>query len=66
MIVPEIWAHFANDLLIKNKINYAIFVQNGYAMNFTLDYKNLFKSYKNSKFILSYSRNISKCINSNG
>ena len=62
VIVPEIWAHFANDLLIKNKINYAIFVQNGYAMNFTLDYKNLFKSYKNSKFILSYSRNISKCI----
>lgn len=62
VIIPEIWAHFANDLLIKNKINYAIFVQNGYAMNFTSDHKNLFKSYKNSKFILSYSRNISKCV----
>ena len=39
VIVPEIWAHFAEDLLIKHNIKYAIFVQNGYAMNYTSNKK---------------------------
>ena len=27
LIIPEIWAHFANDLDAKKGINYGIFVQ---------------------------------------
>jgi hypothetical protein len=62
VIIPEIWAHFAEDFLIKKKIKYAIFVQNGYALNSTSNYKKLINSYKNSQFILSCSENISECI----
>lgn len=62
VIIPEIWAHFAEDMLIKKNIKYAIFVQNGYALNSTSNQKKLFNSYKRAEFILSYSKDISKCI----
>ena len=62
LIIPEIFAHFANDLCIKKSIPYAIFVQNGYCLNPTNDYSSLNKAYKNAKFILSYSKDISACI----
>ncbi len=62
VIVPEIWAHFAEDLLIKHNIKYAIFVQNGYAMNYTSNKKQLANSYRYAEFILSYSKNISQCV----
>ena len=63
IIFPEIFAHFAKRLCIKKKIPYAIFVQNGYSLNSTNDYKTLSEVYKKAKFILSYSKDISKCIN---
>ena len=62
VIIPEIYAHLANDLLHKNNISYAIFAQNGYCLNPTNDYKALNQSYKNAKFILSYSKDITKCV----
>ena len=62
IIFPEIFAHFAKKLCIKKNIPYAIFVQNGYSINSTNDYKTLSQVYKNAKFILSYSKDISKCI----
>ena len=62
VILPEIFAHFACDLLIKKKIKYAIFVQNGYALFPTYDLEKLNKSYNNAKFILSYSKDIKSCI----
>jgi len=62
IILPEIWAHFAEDLLIKQNIKYGIFVQNGYAMNYTSNKKKLISSYKNAEFILSYSKDISQCV----
>ena len=52
VILLEIFAHLASDLLIKNKIKYAIFVQNGYSINFT---NNLKKFNTKAEFILSYS-----------
>ena len=62
VILPEIFAHIADDLLIRNNINYAIFVQNGYVINSTDDEKKLLKVYKNAKFILSSSSDTSECI----
>ena len=62
VIFPEIFAHFAKKLCIENKIPYPIFVQNGYCLNSTSDYKTLERVYKNAKFILSYSNDISNCI----
>lgn len=62
IIIPEIWAHFADSFLINKKIKYAIFVQNGYALNSTIDHKKLVNSYKNAEFILSYSKNINECL----
>tara|TARA_Y100000591_G_C21781683_1_gene671436 strand:+ start:9 stop:1031 length:1023 start_codon:yes stop_codon:yes gene_type:complete len=62
VILPEIFAHIADDLLIKNKINYAILVQNGYVINSTNNEKKLFKAYKNAKFILSSSGDTTECI----
>ena len=62
IIIPEIFAHLANDLLYKKKILYAIFVQNGYCLHPTNDYKALDKAYRNAKFILSYSKDINKCL----
>ena len=62
VIFPEIFAHFAKKLCIENKIPYSIFVQNGYCLNSTNDYKTLEEVYKKAKFILSYSKDISKCV----
>jgi len=62
VILPEIHAHLAEDLLIKNNIKYAIFVQNGYSISFTNNEKKLNKAYSNARFILSYSEDITKCI----
>jgi len=62
VIFPEIFAHFAKKLCIEKNIPYAIFVQNGYCLNSTNDYKTLNKVYKKAKFILSYSKDISQCI----
>ena len=62
MILPEIFAHFAEDFLIKEKIPYAIFVQNGYAIFPTNNLKKLNIAYNNARYILSYSEDIKKCI----
>ncbi len=62
VILPEIFAHLAVDLLIKQNIKYAIFVQNGYAISFTNNEKKLYKAYSNASFILSYSEDITQCI----
>ena len=62
VILPEIFAHFAEDLLIKKKIQYAIFVQNGYALSPTNNIKKLDLAYKKAKYILSYSDDIKQCI----
>ena len=62
IIFPEIFAHFAKKLCINNNIPYAIFVQNGYSLYSTGDFKTLEKVYENAKFILSYSKDISKCV----
>lgn len=63
VIVPEIFAHLAIDLLKQSGIQYGIFVQNGYLLNITNNYKKLNEAYKNAKFILSYSKDITNCIN---
>lgn len=63
IIFPEIFAHFAKRLCIQKKIPYAIFVQNGYCLNSTGDIKTLEEVYQNAKFILSYSKDITQCIN---
>ena len=55
VIFPEIFSQFAKELCIKNNVPYAIFVQNGYSLNSTNDYKTLEDVYKYAKFILSYS-----------
>ena len=62
IILPEIFAHLADDLLIKKNINYSIFVQNGYCLDSTDNQKLLNKAYKNAKFILSSSEDTSECI----
>ena len=62
VILPEIFAHLAEDLLIKNNINYAIFVQNGHAIEFTSDHKTLNLAYSKAKFILSVSNHVNRCI----
>jgi hypothetical protein len=63
VIIPEIWAHLAEDMLIKKNIRYAIFLLNGYSMNFTSDRKKLINSYNKAQFILSCSKDISECAN---
>tara|TARA_B100000795_G_C22788972_1_gene435990 strand:- start:903 stop:1934 length:1032 start_codon:yes stop_codon:yes gene_type:complete len=62
VILPEIFAHLASELLIKKKIKYAVFVQNGYSIASTNNEKKLKKAYLNACFILSYSDDITKCI----
>jgi hypothetical protein len=62
VILPEIFAHFADDFLIKKGISYAIFVQNGYAIFPTNNRKKLNIAYNRAKYILSYSKNIDRCI----
>ena len=62
VILPEIFSHFAENFLIREKIPYAIFVQNGYAIFSSSDYKKINKSYRKAKFILSYSKDIDECL----
>jgi len=62
IILPEIWAHFASDFLIKKKIKYSIFVQGFYHMNSFHDHKKLFESYRKAKFIITTSRETQKCL----
>ncbi len=62
VILPEIFAHLAEELLINNNIEYAIFVQNGYIIDSTNNEQKLFKAYDNAKFILSISNDTTKCI----
>ena len=63
LIIPEIWAHFADDLeLQKKRINYGIFVQGFYHMLSTDDFNKIKNSYKNSKIILSDSEYSVKCL----
>ena len=62
VILPEIWAHFANNFLIKNKIKYSIFVQGFYHMNSFYDHKKLFESYKRSEFIITPSEETYECL----
>ena len=62
VILPEIFAHFAEDFLIKKKIPYAVFAQNGYAIFPTNNIKKLNLAYKKAKFILAYSKDIKECI----
>ncbi len=62
IILPEIFAHLADDLLIKHNISYSIFVQNGYCLDSTNNETLLIKAYKNAKFILSSSEDTSECI----
>ena len=62
VILPEIFAHLADELLIKNGIKYAIFVQNGYAIASTNNEKKLAEAYNKASFILSYSQDITNCI----
>ncbi len=63
LIIPEIWAHFADDLELKKKnINYGIFVQGFYHMQSTDNFNKLTNSYKNSKLILSDSEYSIKCL----
>ncbi len=63
IILPEIWAHFAQDLgLIEKKINYGIFVQGFYHMFSTNNFTKLKKSYEKAKIIISDSDYSIKCI----
>ena len=62
LIFPEIFAHLAKKIAINNKIPYAIFALNGYALNPTNDYKILEESYNKAKFIMSVSRDITECL----
>ena len=62
VILPEMFAHFAAEFFIKEKIPYAIFVQNGYSIFPTNNTAKLNLSYKKCKFILSYSKDIKECI----
>ncbi len=62
VILPDIFAHFAEDLLIKQRIPYAIFVQNGYTIFPTNDLMKLNKAYEKAKFILTYSKDIRDCV----
>ena len=62
VILPEIFAHLAKELLIKHKIPYAIFVQNGFALNSTNNYALLMDAYKHAKLILSVSTSTTKMI----
>tara|TARA_Y100001970_G_scaffold207122_1_gene252321 strand:+ start:7487 stop:8542 length:1056 start_codon:yes stop_codon:yes gene_type:complete len=62
IIFPEIFAHLAKKIAINNKIPYAIFALNGYALNPTNDYQTLEESYNKAKFIISVSKDITECL----
>lgn len=60
VILPEIIAHFADELLIKNKIKYAIFLQGVYHMHQTSNLEVLKKSYERAEFILTIGKDTKK------
>jgi len=62
VIMPEIWAHFANEFLVKQKIKYSIFVQGYYHMNSFYDHQKLKESYDNAEFIITTSEETYKSI----
>jgi len=62
VIFPEIFAHFAKKMCFDKKISYGILALNGYTLKTTNDYKSLEDSYKNAKFVLSVSKDISNCL----
>lgn len=62
VILPEMFAHFAPEFFIKEKVPYAIFVQNGYSIFPTNNSAKLNLAYKKCKFILSYSKDIKECV----
>ena len=56
IIIPEIWAHFANDLkLAERKIKYSIFVQGSFHMTSSDDFKRIKIAYENAEFIITTS-----------
>jgi hypothetical protein len=56
IIIPEIWAHFAEDLdLKKRKIKYSIFVQGSYHMNSCENFEKIKLSYEKAEFIVTTS-----------
>jgi hypothetical protein len=66
VIIPEIWAHFAEDLnLKKRKVRYSIFVQGSYHMNSHENFEKIRLSYEKADFILTtseYSLNFIKSL----
>tara|TARA_X000001036_G_C20655944_1_gene796940 strand:+ start:1045 stop:2067 length:1023 start_codon:yes stop_codon:yes gene_type:complete len=62
VVLPEIFAHFAETMLIKKKIPFVIFVQNGYSIFPTNDKSSLKLAYNKAKYILSYSKDIDRCV----
>ena len=62
VVIPEIFAHLAKDLLINRGVKFGIFVQNGYSIFSTNNRKVLEEVYTKSKMILSYSKDIDDCI----
>ena len=62
IILPEIFAHFASEILLKKKIKYGIFVQNGNAINFTSNLKSLDICYKKAKNIFTISNTVNEIV----
>lgn len=62
IIFPEIFAHFAEELCSKKRINYAIMVLNSFSVFSTNDTKKLDRCYRNAEFIISGSKLITKYI----
>ena len=62
VILPEIFAHFAEELLIKNNISYAIFVQNHFSIFSSSEKKKTLIAYKKAKFVISNSSLVTKAI----
>jgi len=62
VIIPEIVADVFGKYFFNKKIKYAIFVQNGYLIPSKNSYKETNIVYKNSEFILSYSKEINDCL----
>ena len=62
VILPEIFAHFAEELLIKKNIAYAIFVQNHFSIFSSSEKNKILAAYKNAKFIISNSSIVTKSL----
>lgn len=61
IVLPEIFAHFGVELY-KEKINYAILMQNPYAIFPTNNFKKLKDSYEKAELILHYSHEMKRGI----